>query len=84
MFFLSGQTGRRRLFFGQLTAPPLPLLLFRWSADGQAEAVPGAASRVIPGMPVNLSQEQIQETLVLQMRLQQVSRYDDDQKLCCF
>lgn len=50
----------------------------RWSSDDKAGGVAGlpglgaAGSKVIPGMPVNLSQEQIQETLVLQMRLQQV------------
>lgn len=50
----------------------------RWSSEDTADGAAGVlgaaagAPRVIPGMPVNLSQEQIQETLVLQMRLQQV------------
>lgn len=45
----------------------------RWSSDTTAPPAPGTGAKgVIPGMPVNLSQEQIQETLVLQMRLQQV------------
>ena len=73
------------------TPPPPPaarprldpfVLRQRWSSDSTAEALPGAAgARVIPGMPVNLSQEQIQETLVLQMRLQQVSAGEDDQEV---
>ena len=50
----------------------------RWSSEEKTDGAAGVlgaaagAARVIPGMPVNLSQEQIQETLVLQMRLQQV------------
>ncbi|CAN0309097.1 unnamed protein product, partial [Discosporangium mesarthrocarpum] len=52
----------------------------RWSSDPTAApAMPGPPTGVpagpidIPGMPTNLSQEEIQETLVLQMRLKQVN-----------
>lgn len=47
----------------------------RWSSDETAAPAtgPAAVKGVIPGMPVNLSQEQVQETLVLRVRLQQAS-----------
>ncbi|CAN0476269.1 unnamed protein product, partial [Ectocarpus sp. 12 AP-2014] len=58
------------------SAPPPNKRKSRWVSEGDAEAVslPGAGvSKNIPGMPVNLTQEQIQENLVLHMRLQQAN-----------
>ncbi|CAM9546627.1 unnamed protein product, partial [Ectocarpus sp. 8 AP-2014] len=58
------------------SAPPPNKRKSRWVSEGDAQAValPGAAvSKNIPGMPVNLTQEQIQENLVLHMRLQQAN-----------
>jgi len=61
-------------------SPPTKARKSRWSSEATnsaAEAVPaagaGTTGGVIPGMPVNLSQEQIQETLVLQVRLTQAN-----------
>lgn len=61
-------------------SPPSKARKSRWSSEATesaAEASPGAGASTtggaIPGMPVNLSQEQIQETLVLQVRLTQAN-----------
>lgn len=58
-------------------SPPSKARKSRWSSEATnsaAEALPaGTTGGVIPGMPVNLSQEQIQETLVLQVRLTQAN-----------
>ena len=64
--------------------PPSKARKSRWSSETEAaESTPaasvgapaavGGSGGVIPGMPVNLSQEQIQETLVLQVRLTQAN-----------
>lgn len=44
----------------------------RWSAENAVPNLAALAAGGIPGLPAEMTQEQIQETLVLQMRLKQV------------